>query len=114
MNGAQGVIQMRMGGKKPSIVFLNDYPCQTNWFETGDHATVEIGPKDQPEWLDLRFLVGLRVAVAGTDEKRLKRVFEACKKAGAKTVAACVVDKSVGNLYGTLSYKPGWCEVWHG
>jgi hypothetical protein len=113
MNGHQTIIQMRIAGKKPSIVFLNDYPCKTDWFETGDHATVEISPSDVPEWADMRFLVGLMVAVAGHDEKRLKRLFEACKKAGAVTVAACVVDKSVGKLFKTATYSPGWSEIWH-
>lgn len=113
MRGHESIINMRLCGKKPRIVFLNDYPCKTDWFEHGDHATVEISHTDRPEWLDLRFLIGLRVGVAGSDEKRLKQLFDACKKAGAESVAACVVHKSVDNFYKVPVYSAGWAEIWH-
>jgi hypothetical protein len=113
MKGHLSIIEMRKAGEKPGFIFINDYPCRTDWEKYGECPTVEISPKDEPQWIDLRFLVGAKVAVAGHDEKRLKRLFEACKKSGAVTVAACVVDKSVGNLYGLASYKPGWSEIWH-
>jgi hypothetical protein len=114
MNGHQKIIEMRMAGQKPEIVFLNDYPCETNWFETGDYANVEISPEDQPEWLDLRFLVRLRVSVTGRTEDRAKRLFDVCKKAGAKTVAACHLAQERGAIYGTMKFTAGWTEVYHG
>lgn len=86
MNGHEKVIHMRQAGSKPKIVFVNDYPCQTDWFEHGDHATVCVAG-DQPEWLDLRFLVGLTVSVSASTENRAKRFLEACKGAGAAVVA---------------------------
>ena len=40
-------------------------------------------------------------------------LFEACKKAGAETVAASVVYKSVDNFYKVPVYSSGWTEIWH-
>ena len=87
MRGHDSIIALRQTGKIPSTVFLNDYACATDRFETGDHFTVEILPSEQPEWLDLRFLVGLRVSVSGSTENRARRLLEACKLAGAAVIA---------------------------
>lgn len=107
MRGHEPIITLRQAGKKPVIVFLNDYPCATDWPRFGDHATVDVSA-DQPEWLDLRFLIGLRVSITGASEKRAKRLAEACKRAGAQTVAACVASHVGGGRF-----EPGWCDVWH-
>ena len=108
MRGHEAIIAMRKAGQKPSIVFLNDYPCDTDWTKFGDHATVDISG-DQPEWLDLRFLVGMRVSITGASEKRAKRLLEACKQAGATRVAACHVQNDKHPLNQT-----GWTEVFSG
>ena len=89
MLGHAQIIAMRKSGKRPEIVFLNDFPCKTDWAEHGEYATVQIMSHESIESLDLRFLVGLTVSVAGNTEHRAKRLFEACKLAGASTVAAC-------------------------
>ena len=107
MKGHEPIISLRQSGKKPAIVFLNDFPCDTDWPRFGDHATVDVSA-DQPEWLDLRFLVGLRVSITGTSEKRAKRFMEACKAAGAITVGAGVSAHVSGGRY-----EPGWSEIWH-
>lgn len=107
MRGHEGIIAMRKAGKKPGIVFLNDYPCSTEWMNARDHATVDVSG-DQPEWLDLRFLIGLRVSITGATEKRAKRLMDACKRAGAVTVAAgAPVPKD-----GYFAESP-WSEIWH-
>ena len=91
MNGHEKIIAMRQAGKAPKIVFLNDYPCNTDWFENGDHATVFISQLDDPKTLDLRFLVGLTVSATGS------------------TVAATDFKPFAKNRFETT-----WCEVYRG
>ena len=108
MNGNEKIIAMRKTGKRPGIVFLNDFSCSTDWTEYGDHATVSILPSEGLETIDLRFLVGMAVSVAGSSDDRAKRLFEACKAAGAATVAACgpATDRDPWG-------ENAWCDVWH-
>jgi len=57
MRGQDQIIQNRMDGKAPSIVFVNDYPCKTDWFEHGEQATI-CTHKDALRNLDMRFFGG--------------------------------------------------------
>jgi len=107
MNGHETIIQMRKGGQSPGIVFINDYPCKTNWAEWGEYATI-CTKGDSISSLDLRFLVGLSVSISATSESRAKALFDLCKKACAKTVAACQVIEEHHH-----SKQTGWAEVWH-
>jgi hypothetical protein len=109
MNGHTQIIEMRRNRMKPEFVFINDYPCKTDWFYFADHATVSICPTEAIETLDLRFLQGIKVNVSALTEKRAKAIFEACKDAGALQVAAVHVQPEKHPLDQT-----GWCEVWHG
>lgn len=105
MKGHEKLIAMRKAGKRPVIVFLNDFPCKTDWFETGDkHVTVCIHG-DSIERSDLRFLTGCMVSATGATENRAKALLEACKRVNAKVVGACEARKSFRD-------PPGWCEVW--
>jgi hypothetical protein len=106
MNGHEKILTLRMAGKKPPFVFMNDYPCKTNWFESQEHATV-CTHGDSVESLDIRFLVGMAVSVSATTESRAKALFNACKQASASVVAACVVETNRHS-----SNQAGWCEVW--
>jgi len=121
MIGHVAVMKMRISGKKPKIVFLNDYktPQARDWSDPGakygeewpsDHATVEIEPTDSPKTIDLRFLKGVAVSITGSTENRAKQFFDAAKKAGATTVAATHLITS-GPFNRVTS---GWTEVWHG
>jgi hypothetical protein len=107
MKGHDTLIKLRKAGKVPKIVFLNDYPCKTDWFEHGDHVTISTDG-DALSSLDLRFLVGLRVSISSPFESRAKAIFAKAKWFGAKTVAACHMQKGV---------KPweqaGWTEIYH-
>ena len=105
MNGQEQIISMRRAGRRPSTVFLNDFPCPTDWAALGDHPTIDVHG-EQPEWLDLRFLVGLTVSISAATEKRGRRFMDACKKAGAAVVGA-----------GSNEFKDGrfqavWSDVW--
>lgn len=119
MLGHLPILKMRSKGKRPSIVFINDYPTQEakDWHNPGakfgqvwepDHATVQIDEGDNIASLDLRFLTGLTVSATGRTEARAKALFDACKRAGAKTVAAV---HAIG--LGTFQIKDGWFEIFH-
>lgn len=102
MRGHTEIIRLRMQGVCPKVVFLNDYPCQTDWFETGDHATVSTH-NDAISALDLRFLAGLTVSISADTESRAKRLFERAKTCGAAVVAAC---------HATPCGPPGWSQIY--
>lgn len=105
MRGQEGVIAIRKAGKKPEIVFINDYPCQTNWLENSDHATV-CTAGDSLSDMDFWFVVGLTVSISGTTEARAKALAEMCKAAGAEVVASCHVKPM------QPWEQNGWSEIW--
>lgn len=118
MRGHIPILKMRLQRKRPSIVFFGDFeePTSKDWHDPGakygetwkpDHATVQVEPTDRIGSLDLRFLAGCRVSITGTTEQRAKAMFEACKRAGAVTVAAA-------HIIFTNDYlcKSGWTEIY--
>jgi hypothetical protein len=105
MHGHTDIIANRMQGRAPRFVFVNDYPCKTDWFERGEQATV-CTHGDSVNSLDLRFLVGLRVSVSATTESRAMALFERVKAAGAAAVAAVHVLPNC-----SPSAQRGWCQV---
>lgn len=106
MRGHETIIRMRERGKKPVFVFLNDWPCDTNWFETGHHATI-CTAGDPIASLDLRCLIGLRVNVCANSEERAQALFEACKAAGVELVAAVHVKPGKHP-----ADQDGWVGIW--
>lgn len=119
MRGHTPILKMRLQRKCPSIVFFGDFnePAASDWHDPGakygekwepDHATVQVEANDCIERLDLRFLAGCRVSISGTTEQRTKAMFEACKRAGAKTVAASHIIFTNSHLC-----KSGWTEIYH-
>lgn len=108
MNGHIPIIQLRAKKLRPTFIFLNDWPCITDWFEHGDHATVSTFG-DDIETLDLRFCKGVAVSVSSDTEERAKALFKAVKEAGASVVAACHVKQ--GEKISNLS---GWTEIYRG
>lgn len=105
MHGHIAIIEARMQRRAPRFVFVNDYPCKTDWFDHGEHATV-CTHGDSVSNLDLRFLVGLRVSVSAITEARAVALFERIKAAGAAAVAAVHV---LPNCH--ASNQRGWCQV---
>ena len=87
MRGHHALIQMRQAGRHPKWVFVNDYPCQTDWHTWGEHATI-CTAGDSLASLDLRSVVGLNVSVSGTDKRRVERIADIAMGAGAAVVAA--------------------------
>lgn len=107
MRGHEAIIRQRMSGTKPPFIFINDYPCQTDWFEHGDHATV-CTAGDTLSSMDFRFLVGTKVSISAASEARAKAIFNKAKTAGAVTVAACHVHTDERGRS-----HAGWTEIYH-
>lgn len=106
MKGHEDIISLRRARQAPAMVFINDYPCKTDWLRERAAATV-CTHGDVIQMLDLRFLVGLKVSISSDSEVRAKALMEACRNAGAHTVAACHVQE------GRQPWQQsGWCEVW--
>ena len=108
MRGHEYLIQMRLAGKAPEIVFINDYPCDTDWHEFDEHATISTD-KDTIQSLDLRFLVGLQVSISSPSETRAKALFNAVKKVNPRAVVAAHVQDE--NHYMS---QTGWIGVYGG
>lgn len=106
MRGHENIIAMRRAGKSPGWVFLNDYPCKTDWAENGDFAVV-CTDGDAPQLLDLRFLVGQKVGIGAQSEARARALAGAAKSAGAILVASCHIQTGL-----PPHRQDGWAEVW--
>lgn len=107
MRGHTEILRARMAKMAPSFVFVNDYPCKTDWFEGNDHATV-CTHGDALANADFRFLVGLKVSISAPTEERAKALFERVKAAGAAVVAACHVNPDKHP-----HLQNGWAEIFH-
>ena len=108
MRGHEEIIKMRMKGKAPELVYLDDFESAlSDWQQLEIEPVVSLN-NDILESLDLRFLVGLNVCVTSRSEIRAKRLFEACKAAGAKWVGA-----SHTVMKGEIA-QTGWMEIYHG
>lgn len=106
MRGHLEIIAARIDGKKPPFVFINDFPCSTDWLEFGEHATV-CTHGDLLSSMDFRFLTGLKVSISAHSEHRAKALFERIKGMGATHVAACHVQAEKHALD-----QAGWASVW--
>jgi hypothetical protein len=110
MKGHEGIIKLRQQGLAPAWISLDDFNFPsplTDWEKHGSQPTVCIY-KEPIESLDLRFLVNMKVSVTSESEDRAKRLFNACKEAGAKFVAASHTE-----IHGEIA-KTGWSEIYHG
>ncbi len=106
MRGQEQLIAMRKAGIRPSIVFINDFPCKTDWAEWGDNATVCVHG-DQLSSLDLRFVVGMIASISSESESRAKRIAEICKNSGARAVASAHAVR-----VNDCRFETGWSEIW--
>lgn len=91
MRGHDDLIRMRTRGAKPAgLVFVDDYAVQPgalNWLAEGFEPRI-CTHGDSLNALDLRFLIGLKVAVTGDVQERVRVIAAACRKAGAELVIA--------------------------
>lgn len=106
MHGHEKIIALRVNhSKAPKFVFLNDYPCRTDWYENDDHATI-CTHNDSLSSIDLRCLTGLSVSISSPSESRAKALFSLVRDAGAVVVAACHVKADKHQFE-----QDGWAEV---
>ncbi len=106
MKGHEDIIRLRQEGLKPIWVYVNDFPCETDWYKQGLPATVCVAGK--PLYgLDMRFLVGLHVVANADTEKRAKELFEAIKRSGAEFVAGVEFQPGKHSIEQT-----GWTDTW--
>jgi hypothetical protein len=107
MRGHERIQQYRMDGHKINrLIFLNDFPCLTDWPDEIEHPTVSVAG-DRINTLDLRFLVGMAVSVSSEDEQRAKDLFQACINHKAKFV--------IGNHYKgprVEDIQSAWFQIW--
>lgn len=80
MNGHDAIINLRRNGFKPAFVWLQDA------LHAPTDNTVSLSPTDNPEALDLRFLVGTTVLAESANRERLGAMLKACMSAKAKRV----------------------------
>lgn len=118
MRGHAPIIRMRLAGRRPKIVFVNDFRCETSkdWHDPGasigqhfapDHATVQIDPTDNIALLDLRWIAGMTASVTGSTEARAKALHKACINAGAAVVAS--THAQIDEHHRVVS---GWTEIY--
>lgn len=100
MIGDRDVLAFRAGrGKLVDYclhVHTDGIKVNRDWIRVGERAEVAIEPDDYPELLDLRFAVGLRVHVEGTDPQRVDAVAAAFSQAKAARVLTTVFAKVNG------------------
>jgi hypothetical protein len=106
MRGHEQIIVERLFGKAPEWVFINDFPCPTDWAKWGDIPDVCVAG-DTLHRLDFRFLVGLKVSIASAIEARAKELFTRIKAAGACLVVAGHVQSDK-----PPSDQSGWLEIY--
>ena len=105
MKGAYAVFTMRRAGKRPSGVWITQTasPHCLMWQDCADlqaYPEIEILSNENPESLDLRFVVGLTAHVASKDYFTGEKLHNALLKAGAKRVITVVgeiiIDSETG------------------
>jgi len=106
MKGSDAVFAMRRGGGKPRGIWVSRRPSiqALEWSKYDDLAgfpEIEILPSEIPEFLDLRFAVGLTVHISGGDVYgKEKRLMDAFLKAGARRVISMCGEIMMDSLHG--------------
>lgn len=97
MRGHETIIQMRKAGRRPGIIFINDFPSSTRWGEWSEYAQV-CTAGDSLADIDLRFVIGLKVSITSESQQRAKSIMQIAINCGATDVGACCM---------------GWAEIWN-
>lgn len=115
MRGQATLIAMRRNGERPAVVFIDTdagpdaLPRWAQW-QNVDEAlcNLDITPNEPLTRIDFRPLVGLRVHVSGTNEKRVRTIAQLVKEAGAdRVISNCVKQISYGE---EIAFKTLWIE----
>lgn len=109
MRGHEPLIAMRMARHHPTLVCIHvghgRWWVADHWHEQGFVPELHVEASDPIARLDLRCIVGLTVDVSGDEEHsdRIKRVFNACVKAGAGRVIGAI-NRVVGGERKPVEY----------
>lgn len=113
MRGHEALIALRREKKRPQGVWITQKPsidCM-KWdkaAETLPYPEIEILPNENPDGLDLRFVIGLTVHVsADKDVRKARRLHAALLEAGASRVITVIDDLIIDSKTGEWdSYVP--------
>ena len=110
MKGHEPLISMRMAGKAPVAVFIEDHKSLNcnDWHIYGEMPTICIN-NDQLQDIDLRFAIDLTVNITSFSEQRAKALFAIAKNAKARVVTSCVLIPNAPYFKQT-----GWSEIYIG
>ncbi len=119
MKGMDKIIDMRMRGQNPILVFVDtddETGVLDRWLNDTDPAStnVWIEGKDNPRTLDLRPLVGLQVSITGRDADRVESVRQAVEVAGARRVVGAVVSGRGWQTKVTRFRDSAGADAWQG
>jgi hypothetical protein len=104
MRGHEHIKTMRRQGATPRLIYVDCDPCTLQcwrtWHqETPHNAQVEIEPGDFIAGLDLRYAVGVKVLVNGSDNERVKAVGRAFERVGAARVVTATTVRTTRYLF---------------
>lgn len=110
MLGHEPLINLRMSGKAPKFISIEDHPSLNahEWHKWDDSPVICIA-KDDLHTLDLRFAIGLTVFLTSLDERRAKVVHQKLIDAKARVITSSVL------LPGQPYFRQtGWSETYIG
>lgn len=93
MNGHEAILTMRRKGFKPAFVWLQDSGLVPT------DLAVTISKTENPESLDLRFLIGTTVIAESDNKQRLEAMTNAAKQAKALRVIASQYQRIPGGRF---------------
>jgi hypothetical protein len=108
MKGHEPLIQMRMHGKAPQCVSIEDHRSLNShdWHLFGDIPCINVDG-DELHSIDLRFCVGLIVQISSFSEIRAKTLLTIAKQAKARVITSCVLIPNAPHWKQT-----GWSEIY--
>jgi hypothetical protein len=110
MKGHEPLIQMRMSGKAPQAIYIEDHMSfnSNDWHRYNELPCINVAG-DEITSIDLRFAVGLIVNISSFSEKRAKALFSIAKDAKARVVTSCVLIRNA-----PYWKQDGWSEIYIG
>jgi hypothetical protein len=108
MKGHQPLIQMRMAGKAPQSVSIEDHKSLNShdWHLFGDIPCINVDG-DELYSIDLRFCVDLIVNISSFSEVRAKTLLTIVKQSKARVITSCVLIPNAPHWKQT-----GWSEIY--
>jgi hypothetical protein len=108
MKGHQPLIQMRMAGKAPQSVSIEDHKSLNahDWHLFGDIPCINVDG-DELHSIDLRFCVDLIVNISSFSETRAKTLLTIAKQSKARVITSCVLIPNAPHWKQT-----GWSEIY--